>query len=162
MDNVFIIFKNFNDWDSEPYAIGFTDSKESAEAICSKLDSYHATAREVGEKAREVVKPIYDEDLGLESQENWPKWPSGIAQKDITDEMRAEREAIHKANKEKGERNSAKFAEQRARINSAVIEFVDGLDYDEDLMKYIKKHVKDGGWVDFLNSYSYEEVKKIA
>lgn len=161
MDNVFIILKNVDDWRYGPYAIGFTDSKESAEAICSKLDSYHTTAKEVGKKVREILKPIYDEELNLESQEIWPKWPAGIAQKDITHEMRAEREEIQKANKEKADRNSAKFAEHRARINSAVVEFINKLDYDADLMEYIRKHVE-GGWVDILNPYSYEEVKKIS
>jgi hypothetical protein len=162
MDNMFVIFENYDEWESQPHAIGFADSKESADAVCTKLDSYHKTAKEVGEKAREFVKPIYDEDLGLESGENWPKWPAGIPQKDITVEMRAERDLIKFENDEKHKRNSVKTGDQRNRIEKAVVEFIDGLDYDEDLMKYIKRRISGTGYVSWLLPYSNQEVKKLS
>jgi hypothetical protein len=162
MDKVFVIFENYDDYESQPYAIGFTDSRESADAVCAKLDSYLKIANEVGEKAREFVKLIYDEDLGLESGENWPKWPAGIHQKDITVEMREERDLIKKENDEKNKRNFVKTSDQRNRIENAVVEFIDGLDYDEDLMKYIKRKISGVGYFSWLLPYSNQEVKKLS
>ena len=161
MKKIFIIFRNFDDYESQSYAIGFVDSKESAEAVCRKLDGYQRISKEAGERAIEIAKPFYDEELNLESPSNWPKWKEGISQKDITVEMRAERDAIKEKNKKIEDRNRIKSNERRERIENAVDEFINGLDYNEEIVEYVKKMVSKTGGCSYLLPYTYQEIKKL-
>lgn len=59
----------------------------------------------------------------LEKVVDVPKWPSGIAQKLITKEMRIERETIREFNNGVMQRNAAKNAEHRKRRIEAEFEY---------------------------------------
>lgn len=161
MNEIYIIFRNFDDYDLRPYAIGFAESEDSASALCVKFDSYQETSKEVGERASEVAKPFWDEDLELESGSDWPRWRQGINQKDITVEMREERNSIQEENKRVGERNSVKTEDRNKRMKKAVSEFIDGLGYDEELMTYIRKMVEDTGGCSYLLPYTKQKINKL-
>lgn len=162
MDEIFLIYVDYNDWDTESGQIGFVNSKEDAIAMCEKFGKFYETTREVSEEVQKKVKHLWEKDYDAEEGSDWPKWPAGIAKKDITVEMREERDSIKKENELISERNSKKYKEQRDGIINAVSTYINALDYDEETMKYIKEKIGDTG--DFYShlTYYFKKLNKLS
>ena len=99
MEKVYLIFKNYSDYDYTPGIIGFKTSKEEAENYVNKLnieyklleDKYCDLRKREKEIAKNFVDPIHP------TLKDWPRWASNIK---ITDEMRKERADIQAFNDE--------------------------------------------------------------
>jgi hypothetical protein len=164
--NKFLIIKDYNDFENTHYPIGYVDTKEDAISMCERLNSYHEIAKKVLNEMSNYVKPIRNEDLGLEKVSDWPRWKAGISEKDITKEMRDERNSIKRNNEEIEKRNSIKIADREDRINKAKKYFIDNLKYSEEIISFIKKNFNGLGYYhsDYCYSevvYIYEEIEKL-
>lgn len=100
MEKVYIIYKNYSDYDYPATVIGFKESEEEAKKyvndlsneykiVSEKFDELWERRRRISEKfADPINKPVLKE---------WPRWASNIK---ITDEMRKERADIQAHNDE--------------------------------------------------------------
>lgn len=106
---VYLIYENPQDYDSHPRVIGFVNSQEAAEDIVIKYKQNYSRAIEFYEQTIAPAMKEYNESHGFpESIPKIPitKWVAGIAAKDITDEMRNEREEVKRQNEEISKKNA--------------------------------------------------------
>jgi hypothetical protein len=111
--------------------IGYAKSELEAQKSCEKLTKMYKVYQEVKEKAMALANTIEMEET--EKTLDVPRWKAGIAQKDITAEMREERDSIRAKN----------------------------LKYDEDTMEYLRKYILGDRLDLYLSGYDYRIVKRV-
>ena len=160
MDEIFLIYTQPEDHWEHGVLLGFTETEEEAIAVCARKKQIYDIYKEVSKYVRENVgKDIVEGET--KSSIDVPKWKAGIAQKDITVEMRAERDAIHAQNEEINNYNSKIYREFREAREKAKSDYIDTLEYDEDTMKYLRKYILDSTYGVYLQGYTYEKSKNL-
>ena len=110
MEEIYLIKTNPSDYDSSPWTIGFVLDEETARLVVEQEKTNYQLAQMIV-SSMAIQREFFTETLlrpELEAEEQWPKWASGICQKDITQAMRDERDGIKAENKAKSLRNQAK------------------------------------------------------
>lgn len=145
----------------ENVLLGYANSEQEAKADCEKRTKRYEIYKEVKEKINALVNAV-DETEGIEGHIAVPKWEQGMSEKDITVEMRAERNGINKQNEAINERNGIKYTATTNEQEKVREDYFNLLDYDEYTMKYLRKHIL-GGYMSglYLSGYEYETVNRI-
>ncbi len=163
MEKIFLIEACPSDFDSHPVIIGFVISEEEAKSIVEKKKELYLKALELNEK---IIDKVYALAAKQDKQEPYhslieiPRWISGIAKKDITEEMRAVRNRIKEENEIIQNKNSI-ISKRRASEQAAIRKnFIDSA--DEELKVFFDTN--NYFILDHLNEktpYSFFEVEKI-
>ena len=122
MEEIFVIYENPNDYESGPDPVGFVLTKEEAETEVNKLTATYLNAQifmadlyQKINKFRDANKPV------LENSEDYPRWPAGTRQDQITPEMRKERDTIKGQNEMRLFRNNRKEEEYQEKEKEFVL-----------------------------------------
>lgn len=144
MKKVFLIYKNYSDYESCPEVIGFKHTSLEAEDIVSKLKAEYKKAYDFMWEVIYPAQKAYDAAHETPHQvlEDIPRWPAGIAEKDITVEMRSERNEIKAKNEEKRKFNMAAMEEHQKVKLVALMPLFDSLEKE-----FVEK------WFDFSRDY---------
>jgi len=118
MKKVFIIYANHSDYESCPELIGHKTSEEEAKEAIEDLKDEYKKARTFNDHIHGVMRDFESENPSPIIRQNLvevPKWPAGIAQNAITQEMRQERNDIIAKNQKTIEENSKAYAEWQVK-----------------------------------------------
>lgn len=102
---MYILTINESDYDSNRVeSHGYSESKELLEKKITRFNFLREKCRELcdyayGEEIEILLKPIIDDQPQSDKHLDIPKWGQGIGEKDITKEMRDERNSIIEKNK---------------------------------------------------------------
>ena len=102
-NEIYIIKTNPSDWESHPEIVGYKVSKESAEEYVKGASETYKLALAFQTEMwniREAFGKTLPEII-CEPTETITKWPKGLSQKDITPQMKEERETTQKRNHDK-------------------------------------------------------------
>lgn len=157
---MYLVYARPDDHWEPSITIGYATTEQEAKAACEKRTKMYEVYKEVKEKTDALASAVEMEKN--ESRLEIPKWKAGIHQKDITPEMREARNSIHKKNEAINERNAVKYLAWNDARNKAKEDYIDLLEYDEDTMKFLKKHLL-GSYTSglYLSGYDYKVVKRI-
>ena len=110
METIFIIRAISGDYDISNYTVGWVETKEQSIEKVKHMNEIRELAIKMRTKIWEHRNSLYDIVPKEDSEESpsYPKWPAGIAQRDITKEMRDERNRIKQLQSEISERNMVK------------------------------------------------------
>lgn len=163
MNKVFIIQENPTGYDEVEVIVGYVTSEEEAEKLCNKLNEFYKQLVDLSNGVNEEVDKIDMSDLSFEEMVPLPKWAKGLAATEISDDMRAERDAILAENEAIKERNGVKIKERSRRIADTVAAHVGGLNGSDELKEYVRDRIGYHGSVKtYLQLYTYTEIKKLS
>jgi len=156
MESIFIIRSITNDYDCENGIVGWVETKEQAIEKTNYMNEVHELAQKYKEKIWEHRQHLYDivPKEETETEPSYPKWPAGIAQKDITQEMRDERERIKKLQSEIRERNNVKYEKRGTEISKLSQEFIDSLNLSPEVLEELN--------VEHVSRYDWFELEKLS
>ncbi len=121
---IYIVYENIADYESAPDPIGFVFTPEEAKNIVDEKTKVYVEVNEWANKLwdkRREFNALPTNDVFEKLLDN-KKWPAGIGEKDITQEMRNERTKINLLNKAIEERNRVKRVEIIAKEKEYVKE----------------------------------------
>lgn len=155
MDTIFVIRAISSDYDISPWPVGWVETKEEAIEKAKHMNEVHELTVKYRDKIWDYRNSLYDTlpKEELEHIPSYPKWPAGIAQKDITKEMRDERDSIKKLQDEIGERNGVKNKKRHDEIERLTQEFVNSLNLSSEVLKELE--------VEHVDSYDWFELEKL-
>lgn len=155
MESIFIIRAISSDYDVSPWAIGWVETKEQAIEMSKHMNEVRELTEKYRNKIWDYRLHLYDTvpREELEHIPSYPKWPAGIAQKDITPEMREERDRIKKLQDEIGVRNGVKNKKRHDEIEKLVQEFINGLNLSSEVLEELK--------VEHVQLYDWYELEKL-
>jgi hypothetical protein len=168
MESIFLIRRKTSDYEGCDSIESFRNSKEEADLVVEDMNRIYF-------KSLEIIK-IYDDEYWkkrheleelpefiMEVWEEIPKWKAGIHQKDITKEMREERDRIKKSNDEKNERNilKSKLMSDASKIYAEdyVLNVIKTECIDMRVFESVKKHADSYGF-SYLNEYYSQQIYK--
>jgi len=139
---IYAITREVDDYDSYPCPIGYVTDESLANELVFKFTEFNKIAQLLTNKFYEILESV---ELEEPTSKIIPitKWKSGIAQDDITLEMRSERDRILKHNSDMREEWSA-YREKKSLIGKELVnEYIETLhsEYDEDFMKYLRENI---------------------
>lgn len=142
MNEIFIIEVLSTDYDTHDEVVGFAVTEEEAiSKVAENNDLYKkciSLDEAVSEKVSEYEK-VHKDDYPFELQKEYKKWPAGTGQKDITPEMRAERDAVIKENTFIRERNMANFVIAQNAVSKVKADFLEEVAVDKDVRDFYEK-----------------------
>jgi len=156
MKKIFIIYSNPSDYEECKYAIGYTASEDEAKDVVEDLKDEYLKARVFNDCLHESYREFKKENPSPLMSQNIieiPRWPSGISQNAITQEMRQERNDIIEKNKKTSEEHSKVYAEWQVKQ----IEYVKPLIKSVEEEPWFKKWFKIGE--QFINCSAYRLVE---
>ncbi len=136
---IFLIFDNPTDWESYPQVIGYTKTEEDAKSYLANETKNYIEATELIAKLEDkrvaFIKtlPI----VNFEERLVRPRWQAGISEKNITLEMRKERNDIYVENLLIDDRNRIKMMERTNLVYDHLIKYYEFLSISDDVRKYI-------------------------
>jgi hypothetical protein len=164
MKSIFIIFSKSNDWESCPNVCGFVSTKEEAENVVSELKKKLAEAKEWQIKLSDKTREFTSKNPPPEIRDLRPikKWPAGIAVKDITVEMKKERDNNKAYNQMLLDKNSLDHKNYKKQIIDYLRELFNSIPDDIRAMFNSESFYLSYNYhLDKNNPYFYEEVKKL-
>lgn len=114
MEKIFLISSNDGGFEPQNYVLGYKTSEDEAKAAVEDLKDGYTKARVFNHHLNSVMRVFEDRNASTFIRQNLvevPRWPSGIAQNAITQEMRQERNDIVAKNQKTIEENSKAYAE---------------------------------------------------
>src|ERR1700747_2579835 len=120
--DIFLIYDNPTDYDSDRTVIGFKTIESDADRIVENLSNEYKEMYGLYKQILDAMQkyrlanPLPEQEKPLERI----KWPAGIAQKDITHAMRDERKHIEDKNEMIYHRNSKKLLDYNIAMTEAL------------------------------------------
>lgn len=139
-NEIYLIVESFFDLEPHEYIHGFCFNEKEAQEAVEKIKSFN---REVLSYKEELDNKIDNFNYPtptpqLEEKYELPKWPSGLSQKDITSEMREEKEYYKRLNEEILERNKQKLKEVDKKIEDKRNDIIESFDCNENVKNFLK------------------------
>jgi len=171
METIFIIRAISSDWDVDDWCVGWVETEELAKNKAKHKNEVLELSEKYKTLIREHRSSLYDIVPQEETEEipHYPKWaevwvdelrlsefnkkPEGISQKDITKEMRDERNRIIQLQKEIGERNDVKYKKRQEKIDELSQKYIDSLNISSEVLDEMK--------VEYVSSYDWYELEKL-
>lgn len=139
MKEVFIIFACHNDYEAVPYPIDFKLTEKEAKEEVKKLGAFEEEA----DRLRSVIMAPSWGEMMADSEKpvikDIPKWPAGTGEKDITTEMRSERDRIKYENNLARQEFGRIYKERRKAKTEECINVVNSLDVSDEMKARIIK-----------------------
>lgn len=140
VDKIFLVKDRPTGYEEESNILGFALSREEAQGVIAREINYYIDACVIVANL-DRLRACFEEGLGeskLEPLVEIPRWKAGIAEKDITNEMRDERNKLITKNEEIKARNSDVFkARYEAVWTYLKPKLIEELKGRENSMKYI-------------------------
>lgn len=155
MNSIFIIRSITSDYEGSDGTVGWVETKEQAIEKAKHMNKIHELAVKFNHEKWEYHSHLHNTlpKEELEDVPSYPKWPAGIAHRDITSEMRDERERIKQLQVQIGERNGVKNKKRHDEIERLTKEFVDCLNLSPEILEEMK--------VEYVSHYDWFELKKL-
>lgn len=155
METIYIIRAISGQYDVDNWPVGWVETKEKTIEICKHMNEIHELAVKYKTLIMNYHLSIIDTTPKEEMEKvpQYPRWPAGIPQNLITQEMRDERERIKKEATEIQERNGVKWKKFYELIDNSVQEYKDTFDLDKEILEEIES--------DYVKSYDWFELKKL-
>ena len=159
-NEIFVVLIDPNDYESIPSLIGYTNSKGEADALCIKLAEMQEILAKTSKEVKEHIESLSIKEPELERRLKIPRWGTGLAATEISEEMRKEWDDINAENTAIDERNSTKNKARQNEIIEAVAEYVNGLTHDDEVMNYIRTNMSQEGFQRLYSPRYYNESVK--
>lgn len=168
--SIYLIYSNTSQYESSNELLGYKNTESEAKAIVTTLKEHYTKAREfmdnVIEPAQKEYKKLNPPPVSPKHIDH-PRWPSGIGQSDITQEMRDERQSIIDQNTKNSEAYELLYHAWNAKEKEYIQQFVTPVQNEP----WFKKHLNVEGRYFFLKSsacglvegheYIYERCEEI-
>jgi elongation factor P--beta-lysine ligase len=159
MDKIYIIESIPGDYDSDPSIIGYIEDKDIAKETVRKLNETLEKAKEWNEKISDYLINVINPSIPEEEREEVPeipKWKAGISEKEITDEMRSERNRIKALQVEIGERNHEKYLKWKLQSDELQKEYIYSFNIDPEIL-VMMTNIK----MNWIKGFRWIEVSKM-
>jgi hypothetical protein len=137
--SIFLVYSNTSEYESTNELIGYTTIEDSAKQSVTSLKESYLKAREFNDN---VINPSLEEFAKNTPSPKYPKhiehprWPSGISQNDITQEMRDERQEVFEQNSKNTEAYNILYREWKDKEKEFMKQFISPVENEPWFQKW--------------------------